>query len=179
MTLSLTHGFRIGTIEIKEYTEIEFDITINSLCENPTGDWGPNEMCSVLHIGTYYYSTRYPLLFIANRNPGNSQNRWYTRLTTGISSLDGCCGTQINFIDDVYEPLTAVGTHHVYVEMRPDVYAVNIDGIEKILEFIPNRSSPNSRLPLYLPSPQERPANASLSNVCIRSSSQSSYSMFI
>jgi len=173
--IKLGDGKKVGTVKPESYFEIEFDIVINSKCNNPSGNWGYDAICSVLSIGDRSnYWSRYPLLFTANRDQGMNDNKWYTRLTVAPTDTPICCGKQINFIEQEDRALAEIGvTHRVYVALRPDGYTVIIDGKEKILFENIDRYIPDRKFPLFLSTPFERAADAT--NLCIRSSAKSNY----
>ena len=176
--VTLSSGTAIARVRPKDYVEIEFDIDIESLCYNPSDGWSSAAICGVLQIGgnSDPFGERYPVIFIANEPMGDSQNYWYSRLTTGFDS-DKCCGQGIGFNMDGDESLTAVGMHHVYIRITPDSYSVTIDNMERMIAFMDDRDVPNERLNVYIPTQNERAADAVISNVCIRSSQSNLYGM--
>eukprot|EP01084_Bolivina_argentea_P131226 231649_1 len=173
--LTLEKSKSVGTVTPTEYFEIEFEIEFHSLCNNPTGNWGNG--CGVFLIGPpndpVSPSQRYPILFTANKDQGNSENKWYTRLTTGFST-DGGLGQEINF-ENKSDIISTGIRYNVYVAITPNTYTVNIDGLSKNLIFDVDRTIPSQNYNIYLAHDSIKPANGTLYNICIRSSSSSLY----
>eukprot|EP01083_Nonionella_stella_P034227 93714_1 len=161
-SLTIQQDQTLATLQLRPYQQIEFDITINSLC-NYAEEWRYD--CNVFWIGTNADKTdRVAALWIRIRQD-NGQQSWEPR----FSSNDN-----FNHAVSITDPAPTLGTHHFSMFIAPNEVIFSIDGIHKNVTGSLDRSNYFGReYNIAFGSPyfvEWGIADATVSNLCFTSS---------
>eukprot|EP01083_Nonionella_stella_P170213 578778_1 len=149
-------------MQLQPYQQIEFDITINSLCSYAE-EWRYD--CNVFWIGTSAAKTDRAVALWIRIRQDNGQQSWEPR----FSSNDN-----FNHAVSITDPAPTLGTHHFSMFIAPNEVIFSIDGIHKNVTGSLDRSNYFGReYNIAFGSPyfvEWGIADATVSNLCFTSS---------